>query len=99
MKDCRPVSKSDRAEEGRSIGPEKRPLNRADLADEWHRKQPKGEPDPQMRYVGWKQVDPGGVRRLLAEIGGLARRSTELHGRAGILKDQLEARCKFGKEL
>ena len=99
MKDCRLVSKSYRAEEDRSIGPEKRPLNRADPADEWHQKQLKGKPSPHMRCVGWKQVDPGEVRRLLAEMGGLTRRSTELSERAEILKGRLEAHCKFGEEL
>ena len=81
MKDCRLVSKSYRAEEDRSIGPEKRPLNRVDRTDELHRKHTKGELDPrraisEVRYLDWKQVDSGEVRRLLVEIGGLARRST-----------------------
>ena len=59
----------------------KRSLNRADLADEWHRKQPKGEPDPVFRGPDGiehraRHVNPEEVLRLVAKIGALRRRST-----------------------
>ena len=47
MEDCRP----------RVEGPEKRPLTKNDLQGEWHRKHPRGEPDPrraisEVKYQG-----------------------------------------------
>ena len=74
------------------VGPEKRSLTDSDLADEWHQKHPKGEPDPrrtrsEVKYLAWKQVDSGEVQRLLKEVAGLAQRNRERFERVENLQE------------